>query len=106
MASAAEQGPPAPAYLVLAFRIVDPEPFLDYARRIPALIARHRGRYIVKGAHPTAIEGGWAPDRLVILEFESRANAGAFLEDAEARDLFALRHRGTDGNLILVDGCR
>lgn len=93
------------AYLVLDFAIVEPEAFMDYARRIPAFIERHRGRYVVRGARPTVMEGDRAPDRMVILEFETRQNAEAFLGDPAAQDLFAVRHRSTRSNLILLDGC-
>ncbi|MEQ8347990.1 MAG: DUF1330 domain-containing protein [Sneathiellaceae bacterium] len=93
------------AYLVLDFEIVEAAPFMDYARQIPALIERHRGRYVVRGERPAVVEGSWAPDRMVILEFESRQHAEDFLGDPAAQELFALRHRSTRSNLVLVDGC-
>ncbi|MGA0604282.1 DUF1330 domain-containing protein [Caulobacter sp. KR2-114] len=93
------------AYLVLDFAIRDLRGFLPYAEAIPGFIERHGGRYIVRGAEPTVMEGDWSPDRLVILEFPSRDHASAFLADPEAQPLFALRHRTTDSRLVLVDGC-
>ena len=51
------------------------------------------------------MEGDWRPERMVILEFPSRATAEAFLKDPEAQALFELRHRTTDSKLVLVDGC-
>ncbi|MBO9556995.1 MAG: DUF1330 domain-containing protein, partial [Caulobacter sp.] len=76
-----------------------------YVAQIPAFIARHGGRYIVQGAEPTVMEGDWAPERMVILEFPSREAAEAFLDDPEAQPLLALRHETTDSKLVLVDGC-
>src|SRR5579871_5273274 len=73
--------PPMKAYLVLDFSITDLAGFRPYIEAIPAHIARHNGRYIVRGAAPTPIEGDWAPERLVILEFATRADAEAFLAD-------------------------
>jgi uncharacterized protein (DUF1330 family) len=51
------------------------------------------------------MEGDWAPERMVILEFPSRENATAFLADPDAQALFAVRHKTTDSRLVLVDGC-
>ena len=45
------------AYLVLDLAINDFAGFRDYIAAIPAHIARHDGRYIVRGVKPTYIEG-------------------------------------------------
>jgi uncharacterized protein (DUF1330 family) len=93
------------AYLVLDFSVRELRGFLPYAEAIPAFIEKHGGRYIVRGERPTVIEGDWAPERMVILEFPSRGNAEAFLADPGAQALFAVRHRTTLSKLVLVDGC-
>jgi uncharacterized protein (DUF1330 family) len=93
------------AYLVLDLAVNDFTGFRRYIAEIPAYIAKHSGRYIVQGAEPTPIEGGWTPQRMVILEFPARANAEAFLEDPDIQDLFKVRHETTTSRLVLVDGC-
>ncbi len=92
------------AYLVLDFSIKDLVGFMPYVEAIPAFIAKHGGRYIVRGTEPTVMEGDWSPERMVILEFPSRENAKAFLDDPDAQALFAVRHRTTESRLVLVDG--
>lgn len=92
------------AYLVLDFAIKDLAGFLPYVEAIPAFIAKHGGRYIVRGVEPAVMEGDWAPERLVILEFPTSDHARAFLEDPEAQTLFDLRHRTTVSKLVLVEG--
>jgi uncharacterized protein (DUF1330 family) len=93
------------AYLVLDFAVRDLRGFLPYVDAIPAFIAKHGGRYIVRGVEPTVMEGDWAPERMVILEFPSREAATAFLADPDAQALFAVRHATTVSKLVLVDGC-
>ena len=94
------------AYLVLDLTVHDLRGFLPYADAIPAFIEKHGGRYLVRGVPPTVMEGDWAPDLMVILEFPSRAHAEAFLADPDAQELFALRHRTTTSKLVLVDALR
>ncbi|WP_220003338.1 DUF1330 domain-containing protein [Bradyrhizobium sp. BR 10261] len=79
--------------------------FKTYIDEIPAFIAKHSGRYIIRGDEPTTIEGDWTPARLVIIEFPERAKAQAFLDDPDAQDLFKLRHATTTSRLLLADGC-
>lgn len=93
------------AYLVLDFSVRDLPGFLPYVEAIPAFIEKHGGRYVVRGVEPTVMEGGWAPARMVILEFPSSDHARAFLSDPEAQALFAVRHKTTDSKLLLVEGC-
>lgn len=92
------------AYLVLDFAVRDLEGFRPHIADVPALIARHGGRYIVRGAVPTTIEGDWAPERLVVIEFPSRTGAEAFLGDPDFKELAKIRHRTTTSKLVLVDG--
>jgi len=93
------------AYLVLDFTITDMARFMRYVRRIPVQIAKHGGRYIVRGETPTPVEGDWKPDHMVILEFPSRADAEAFLGDPASQTLFKVRHATTASRLVMVDGC-
>ncbi|MFN3513250.1 MAG: DUF1330 domain-containing protein [Phenylobacterium sp.] len=93
------------AYLVLDFSIRDLAGFRPYISAVPAFIEKHGGRYLVRGASPTVMEGDWAPDLMVVLEFPSRQHATAFLADPDAQALFGVRHKTTDSKLVLVDGC-
>lgn len=93
------------AYLVLDFAVTDLAGFRPYVAEIPAHIARHGGKYIVRGAPPTPVEGDWRPAYMVILEFPTREHAEAFLSDPEIQPLFEVRHRTTVSRLVLVEGC-
>lgn len=93
------------AYLVLDFAIHDFNAFREYIDAVPAFIKKHAGRYIVKGAQPRTMEGDWAPERMVILEFPAQENAEAFLADPDFQELIALRKSTTTSKLVLVEGC-
>jgi len=92
------------AYLVLDFSIIDIDNFMVYVRDIKQYIEKHKGKYIVEGVKPEVIEGDWAPDTLVILEFPSSENAKEFLNDSNIQPLFDSRKKTTKSKLILVNG--
>jgi uncharacterized protein (DUF1330 family) len=93
------------AYLILDFAIKDLPGFLLYVEAIPPFIEKHGGKYVVRGAAPTVMEGDWCPERLVVLEFPAADNARAFLGDPDAQALFDIRHATTISRLVLVEGC-
>ena len=94
------------AYLIIDLKITDLPGFMVYAERIPALIEKYSGRYIVQGVEPTVIEGsGDQIERAVILEFPNRSSAEAFLEERRQSDLHTIWADTTNSRILLVEGC-
>lgn len=92
------------AYLIVDVAIRDPQRYENYKQKVPALIARHGGEYLVRGGAHEVLEGDWQPTRLVLFRFPSRAAIKAFLADPDYQPLAALRHAIADSSLVAVDG--
>jgi len=92
------------AYLIANIRVNDAERYEDYVAAVPALIAKHGGKYRVRGGETQVLEGQWKPDRLVVLEFADRDAALAFYNDPEYEPFRALRQSVTASNVVIVDG--
>ena len=60
------------AYLIVDITVHDPERYQDYVRQVPVLINKHQGSYRVRGGEVEVKEGGWHPQRLIVLEFPDR----------------------------------
>jgi len=93
-----------PAYIHANIQVTDTELFEDYRRQVPAVIAAHGGRYLVRGGASTVLEGDAQPARQVILEFPDMAHLKAFYESAEYQQLVALRQRAATGSLVAIEG--
>ena len=94
------------AYLVIDVNITDVDEFMKYVQRIPALIEKHSGRYIVQGEKPEVIEGETEiPQHTVVLEFPSREQVKSFLSERENSDLHGIWAKSTNSRILLVDGC-
>ena len=61
------------AYLIADVEVTHPVAFEEYKKRVPAVIAAHGGRYLVRGAASEVLEGTWLPSRTSIIEFPSLA---------------------------------
>jgi uncharacterized protein (DUF1330 family) len=93
-----------PAYLIANIDVTDREGFERYRLAVPAVIAAHGGRYLVRGGAIQAMEGQLPLKRLVILEFPSMAAAQGFYDSADYAPLLALRLASTKGDVVLVEG--
>lgn len=92
-----------PAYIIGEIEITDPESYKRYTAQTPGVIAKHGGRFIVRGGNGEAIEGS-APKRVVVIEFPDRAAAKRFYNSPEYQEILKIRLSASSGRLFLVDG--
>jgi uncharacterized protein (DUF1330 family) len=92
------------AYVIVDIDVHDPAGFEEYRRQVPASLAKHGGRFVVRGGAFQVLEGSWAPKRLVMLEFDSVEQAQRWYDSDDYRPLKAMRFRTSTANLILVEG--
>ncbi|MBS0244015.1 MAG: DUF1330 domain-containing protein [Proteobacteria bacterium] len=105
--SAASQPQPATtsarAFVISTVRPRDAAAFAEYRALAEASITAHRGRYVVRGGAPQALEGT-APDSVVIVEFPSRSAAEAWYRSPDYAKALALSGQALERTLTLVDG--
>ena len=92
------------AYVIADITVTDPDRYQEYVRLAPAFIEKHGGQYRVRGGEVDCREGDWKPQRLIVLEFPSRKNAVAFLEDPGYQQVARIRQQCATTNLIVVEG--
>jgi uncharacterized protein (DUF1330 family) len=92
------------AYMIVNVDVKDPAVYEEYKTKVPALIRKHGGEYLVRGGRLVVLEGDWKPTRLVILRFPDFASAQAFFLDPEYQPLKALRHRVSHVDIVAVEG--
>lgn len=93
-----------PAYIYGNIEITDAALYETYRREVPALIAAHGGRYLVRGGAVKVLEGNGVPQRQVILEFPDMAHLEAFYHSPEYQRLVAIRQRAATGTLYAIEG--
>jgi len=92
------------AYIYADIEVTDPVAYEEYRRDVPALIAAHGGRYLVRGGAVEVLEGDRVPRRQVILEFPDMARLKAFYDSPDYRRLRAVRQAASRGSLVAIDG--
>ncbi len=91
-------------YLIATMDVHDPDTYEGYKEKVPALIDKHGGRYIVRGGTRDDAEAGWPEGRIVVLAFPDWAHANAFVEDPAYDPVKAIRHSSARSHIWLVEG--
>lgn len=92
------------AYVVADIVVKDAAAYETYKSGVAATLTRFGGRFLVRGGEAKPFEGGWEPQRLVIIEFPDMERLEAWYHSAEYAPLLAIRLKASDGRLVAVQG--
>ncbi len=91
------------AYLIAEIDVHDATAYGEYTAQTPALVARHGGKFIVRGGNAAALEGEWA-GRIAVMAFPDRQALESFWNDPDYRNIVGIRHKNSQGRIVAVDG--
>ena len=93
------------AYVIGLLRVKDWNWYREYRKVVEPLVAKHGGKYLVKGGEPSYLEGEQRPpDAVVVIEFASSEHVARFYADPEYAPVIALRQGGAATELLSVEG--
>ena len=92
------------AYVLAEVNVTNPEGYKEYTALVPATIAAHGGRFLVRGGPSQPLEGEWPQVRRVIIEFPSMEAAKRWFDSPEYEKPKALRKANSQGRLIVLEG--
>ena len=96
----------AKAYWISAYRSIrDPAAFAAYAKLAGPALEAAGGRFLARGMPARVYEGG-LQERIVLLEFESVAQAIAAHDSAEYQQALRALGNGADRDMRIVEGTR
>jgi uncharacterized protein (DUF1330 family) len=93
-----------PAYVIVDIHVHDAAKFEEYKKKAPPSIAAYGGKYLVRGGAVETLDGTWAPERIVILEFPSMERAREWYNCEQYAEAIRIRHASATSQFILVGG--
>ena len=93
-----------PAYIIAMMTVTKPDAYEGYRTLAGAAVAKHGGRFLVRGGKREVIEGAFPGSRVAVLEFETLEKAKVFYDSPEYRAAREQRASAADFNLLIVDG--
>ncbi len=91
-------------YIIARVNVTDPEKYKKYTAVTPGLIAKHGGRFVVRGGETVTLEGPEETGRVVVIEFDSLDQAKAFYNSGDYQSAIGLRTAASTGQFIAVAG--
>jgi uncharacterized protein (DUF1330 family) len=95
---------PGKGYIYVEMTIRDPERFKQYTALSAPAVQAAGGWYPVAGVKPEVLEGSFAADRIVLVEFDSLERARAFYYSAAYQAAKLKRAGAADFKMLLLPG--
>ena len=92
------------AYWIAHVDIADPDHYSQYTQRAPKAFADFGGRFLARGGRSETMEGRKAPQRSVVIEFDSFEKAVACYHSAAYQEAKSYREEWAKAEIIIVEG--
>src|ERR1700749_3349044 len=93
------------AYVISEVEMLDETQGRRYRELAAGSVARHGGRYLVRGAVPVGAHGDWPGDcRVIVVGFPSMERLRAWYASADYAEALAVRQTALARRLLFVDG--
>jgi uncharacterized protein (DUF1330 family) len=100
---AAAQGTKKPAYVIADVEITDKAAYQAYGAKVPETLKPFNGRIVVRGM-PSAKEGATPQGIIVMLEFDSLADAEKWYGSPAYSVLIPERQKAAKAQIYIVEG--
>lgn len=90
-------------YLIANVIVTDPVRFAEYREKVPGIISKYEGQYVVRAGAVHPLEGELGIQRMIMLEFASIDAARRFYYSAEYAPLLELRKETTQSQVAFVE---
>ncbi len=91
--------------MIIEIRIKEENLYSQYIEKVPEIVKKYGGKYLVRGGKVTSISGNWNPERIVVVEFDTIGQLQKCFKSPEYLELAPLREQSTDSKAIIVVGC-
>lgn len=94
------------AYFIVTTQIDNPDarqPYDEYINKVKPIVESFGGKYIVRSEKISPLSDLWKPDRVIIIEFNSKEEIHAWLSSKEYKAIQELRVNSVTSNAVIVE---
>ena len=78
--------------------------YQEYMKLTPAILEKYGGRFIIRGGEKVVLEGPEAPERMVMVKFDSIEAARRMYESPEYQAAIKVREGAAEASFIVMEG--
>ena len=94
-----------PGYVIGQIQeITDSDGFAAYQGAARPTLAKYGGKLVVNSTKVEALDGGWSPAAIVMIEFENIEQARKWYHSPEYQAAVGQRFDSSESSVIIVDG--
>ncbi len=93
-----------PIYLIIDVQISNKDSYSQYVQKAQVIVKKYGGKYLSRGAKITPLSGGWNPERIMVIAFDSKEQMDNCFGSMEYFDIVNLRKDCTSSRSIIVEG--
>ena len=93
-----------PAYLFVRAVVTDMQQYQEYMKLTPAIVEKYGGAFLIRGGEKVLLEGPDAPERIVLLKFDSIEAAKRMYHSAEYQAAIKVRQGAAQASFIVMEG--
>ena len=79
------------------------EDYLKYIQAVKPIVNKYHGRYLVRSEKITALSAAWKPNRVIIIEFDTREQLERCFSSEEYRQIASFRENSVDSRAIIIE---
>ena len=83
---------------------VRPAAYAEYIAQVRPIVERYGGRYLVRTDHVIPMQEGDCPDRMILIEWDSREQLEACFSSEEYRRIRTKREHSVHSRAMIVEG--
>lgn len=84
-------------------RKADLKEYLEYIDLVKKVVNKYHGRYITRSEKITALNEDWIPDRVIVIEFDSKEQLDRCFTSEEYKEIAILRENNVTSKAIIVE---
>ncbi|MGN0373537.1 MAG: DUF1330 domain-containing protein [Enterocloster sp.] len=81
----------------------DGKNYLDYIRIVKPIVEKYQGRYLIRSEKITALGNERRPDRMIVIEFDSREQLEQCFSSEEYRKIACLRENSVISRAVIAE---
>lgn len=77
--------------------------YLEYIEKVVPIVEKYNGRYIIRSEKITPLGIDWKPNRIIIIEFDTKEHLEECFASEEYKKIAPLRESSVNSNAIIVE---